>query len=95
MKTLRTRTIRLAYENPELRPVLLPLLTKSAARMVKVWEVIYDGKGSGPAGDGTYIYRTKSEKDAKAFAKQNTAWGRPTEAKMSEVPSNIAQRWGL
>lgn len=30
MSTLRTATIRLAYENPSLRPHLLPLLTKQA-----------------------------------------------------------------
>lgn len=30
MSTLRTAAIRLAYENPELRPVLLPLLAKRA-----------------------------------------------------------------
>lgn len=29
--TLRTATIRLAYENPDLRPVLLPLLVRTAA----------------------------------------------------------------
>ena len=33
MSTLRTATIRLAYENPELRPHLLPLLTKQADQL--------------------------------------------------------------
>jgi hypothetical protein len=32
MSTLRSATIRLAYKNPELRPHLLPLLTKQAGR---------------------------------------------------------------
>lgn len=31
MSTLRTATIRLAYENPELRPVLLPLLARTGS----------------------------------------------------------------
>lgn len=62
---------------------------------MKVWETIYDGPGYGPSGDGTYIHRTKSEKDAKAFAKKNTAWGKPTEATMTEAPANVAARWGM
>lgn len=95
MTTLRARTIRLAAANQDLQPLLLPILARTAAKTVKVWEVVYDGKGSGPAGDGTYIYRTKSEKEAKAFAKQNTAWGKPTEARMTEAPANVAARWGL
>lgn len=31
MSTLRARTIRLAHANPDLRPVLLPLLARTAA----------------------------------------------------------------
>jgi len=31
MSTLRSRTIRLAYQNPELRPHLLPLLKRAAS----------------------------------------------------------------
>jgi ribosomal protein L2 len=37
---LRTATIRLAYENPELRPVLLPLLTKQAAKKGDLLKVV-------------------------------------------------------
>ena len=34
MKSLRNRTLRLAYEKPELRPVLLPLVSgRTAGRM--------------------------------------------------------------
>jgi hypothetical protein len=68
---------------------------KTAARTVKVWEVIYDGKGSGPSGDGTFIYRTRDQREAEAFAKQHTAWGRPTKAQMTEAPKHIAERWGI
>jgi hypothetical protein len=92
---LRSKIIRLAHQQPALRPHLLPLLKEAASKTVKIWEVIYDGAGSGPAGDGTFIYRTKSQKEAEAFAKRNTAWGRPTEATMTEAPVAIARRWGF
>jgi hypothetical protein len=94
MSTLRSKVIRLAHENPELRPHLLPLL-KEAAGTVKVWEVIYDGPGPGAAGDGTSVFRTKSPKEAEAFAKKNTAWGHPTKAQLAEVPASVARRWGF
>ena len=94
-QALRSKVIRLAHQNPELRPHLLPLLKEAASKTVKIWEVIYDGTGSGPAGDGTFIYRTKSQKEAEAFAKRNTAWGRPTEARVADVPVAIARRWGF
>ena len=35
---LRTAAIRLAYENPNLRPVLLPLLTKDAGEVIDLAE---------------------------------------------------------
>jgi hypothetical protein len=39
MSTLRTATIRLAYENPNLRPVLLPLLVGVGVRVaVRKWK---------------------------------------------------------
>ena len=39
MSTLRTATIRLAYENPSLRPVLLPLLVETGVRIaVRKWK---------------------------------------------------------
>lgn len=37
---LRSGLIRLAYENPELRPVLLPLLTKQAAKKGDLLKVV-------------------------------------------------------
>ena len=36
--SLRTAAIRLAYENPSLRPVLLPLLTKDAGEVIDLAE---------------------------------------------------------
>jgi len=42
--SLRTATIRLAYENPELRPVLLPLLMKQAR---DYQDYVYDMRGRG------------------------------------------------
>lgn len=41
-----------------------------AERMIKVWEVLFDGREdgpSGPAGDGTFIERFRSQRDADAF----------------------------
>lgn len=151
---LRSRLIRLAHTNPDLRPDLLPLLRtaqpwsavlsesirnlkgyvesmealaessdsqllkvidktlervlevkeiardsrmtyRRAGRMVRVYEVIYDGEGPGPAGDGTFIFRTRNKKVAEDFAREHTAWGRPTEATSAEVPAQLASRWGV
>lgn len=98
--TLRSKLIRLAHQNRDLRKDILGILVqktpdRTAEKMVKIWEVLYDGKGSGPAGDGTYIYRTRNEKDALKFAKANTAYGSPAVAKSAVVPYRLAQRWGL
>lgn len=45
MKTLRSETIRLAAENPELRPLLLPLL-RTAGVDQETWEEIRDAATS-------------------------------------------------
>lgn len=62
---------------------------------VTVFEVIYDAPAPGPAGDGTHIYRTRSQRDAAAFAARSTAWGRPTTASEAKVSAKLAARWGL
>lgn len=60
-----------------------------------IYEVIYDGAGSGPAGDGTHIARFRTKRDADSFAAQHTAWGRPTTATAAVVSVALARRWGL
>ena len=65
------------------------------AKTIMVWEVLADGPGSGPAGDGTHVRRFRSEREAHTFAAQSTCYGRPTEARLAEVPRRIAERWGM
>lgn len=67
-----------------------------AEKLVKVWEVLADGPGEGPAGDGTHVYRFRSEREATEFAKGKTLYGRDTvTADMVEVSRKLAQRWGM
>lgn len=66
-----------------------------AERLVKVWEVLADGPGEGPAGDGTFVRRFRSESEANQFASTATCYGRPATVLMDEVPRKLAQRWGL
>ncbi len=68
-------------------------MTRTAT--VKVWEVLADTDGEGPAGDGTVVSRFRSERDANAFAARSTCWGRAATASMVEVPRRIAARWGV
>ena len=74
---------------------------------VKVYEILYDvhpngedcpfSQGCGAAGDCTVIHRTRSSRDAQAFAKANTVYGRPITlpVEASIVPRRLASRWGL
>lgn len=50
---------------------------------------------AGPAGDGTFVQRFRSEREAERFAKQNTCYGREAKAIRNEVPRRLAQRWGM
>ncbi len=77
------------------RPAKRASVRNGSTGTVKVYEVLYDGAGSGPAGDGTYIFRSKSKREADAFAKGNTTYGRPAKATLAEVPKRLAERWGL
>ncbi len=65
------------------------------ARTVKVWEVLYDTEGEGPAGDGTVIARFRAERDAKAFAARQTCYGNPARATSTDAPRHVAERWGM
>lgn len=65
---------------------------------VVVYEVLFDGDSdgpAGPAGDGTFVRRFRSEREATSFAKQNTCYGREAKAIRNEVSRRLAQRWGM
>lgn len=62
-------------------------------KLVTVYEVIADGKGEGPAGDGTHIHRFKLTRDAEAFAARNTYYGRPAHVQTAVVSKQLAARW--
>lgn len=65
------------------------------AKTIRVWEVLVDTNGAGPAGDGTIVRRFRSEKEAKSVASSSTCYGRPAEAKPFDAPRRLAERWGL
>ena len=72
-----------------------------AERTYTVFEVLFDTEGdnAGPMGDGTFIRRfhAKDEKIARAFAAENTTYGRSPASciKSDGVPKRLAQRWGI
>jgi len=63
--SLRTATIRLAYANPELRPVLLPLLTKEAATGSELETAML---GAFPWATYSWVYSTPPEDAASTAA---------------------------
>lgn len=65
------------------------------SKTVKVYEVLHGGKGSGPAGDGTYIYRTGEKCTAEDFARTHTCYGGPATVQETDAPRHLAQRWGV
>ena len=66
-----------------------------AERTVTVYEILFDGTGSGAAGDGTHTYRTRDECEAREFAARNTCWGQPATVSSVNAPLRIARRWGV
>jgi len=68
---------------------------ENPAGNVTAWEVLYDGPGAGPAGDGTYVDRFGSAALAKSFARGRTAYRRgPAIVTKVSVPRRPAERWG-
>lgn len=68
----------------------------AAKKTCTVYEVLVDGPGAGPAGDGTRIHRFRDAKVAEAFAKGQTCYGKPATAEKREgVPRHLAERWGV
>jgi hypothetical protein len=68
---------------------------KRADRTIRVWEVLVDGAGEGPAGDGTYVRRFGSEREAVGFASQATCYGGPATVDFVDAPARLAGRWGF
>ncbi len=62
---------------------------------VRIYEVLYDVDRPGPAADGTVIYRSKSKREAEAFAASHTCYGKPATAEPADVPRRLAERWGV
>jgi hypothetical protein len=67
----------------------------SGSKTVRVWEVVADTDGEGPAGDGTVVFRFGSEHEAEAFAARSTCYGRPAIAHATDAPKHVAARWGF
>lgn len=65
----------------------------AAEKTKRVYEILADGKGSGPAGDGTYVVRFRKQGDADAFAKTATYYGRPTSVTTADVSTKLYRRW--
>lgn len=66
----------------------------ASKKLVRVYVVIADGKGEGPACDGTFVHRFRSQKEADDFAGKSTHYGRPATVQVDEVPRSLAERWG-
>ncbi len=65
------------------------------ARTVRVYEILVDGPGEGPAGSGTYVRRTRDRREADRIAASSTCWGRPAQVTEVDAPRDLARRWGL
>lgn len=66
-----------------------------ASKTVKVYEILVDGPGEGAAGDGTFIRRTRDQREANRIAASSTCYGRPATVSEVDAPRHLAQRWGL
>lgn len=70
-------------------------------KTIRVYEVLYhvpDGHPDdhgGAAGDGSFIYRTRSRTDAQRFATGRRAYQGPAVVESADVPASVARRWGL
>jgi hypothetical protein len=67
---------------------------------VRVYEVVYSvdddspAAHGGPAGDGSFVWRSRSAADAAAFARTATYYGRPATVSWTDAPRRTAERWG-
>ena len=64
-----------------------------AKQTFRVYEVLADIDGDGPACDGTAVFRFRNEQTANGFAASSTCYGRPAKVQFDDVPKRIFQRW--
>lgn len=60
------------------------------------WFTIIDGKGSGPAGDGTFVVKfggKGAEDRCRALASKSTCRGVPATAEQATAPAKVYARW--
>lgn len=70
------------------------------AKPITVFEVLWHSDEpsqayAGPAGDGSFIYRTRNKGDAERFAKGKRCYSEDASVGEVVVPRKLAQRWGL
>lgn len=66
-------------------------------RTIRIYTVVAQvgAVGGGPAGDGSRVFRFRSEREAKSFAVGKALYGQPTTVDVDEVPVSLARRWGV
>ena len=70
-------------------------------KLYPVFEIIVDGRPggpAGPAGDGTFIQRFRTQREALEYVSVfgATTYGRPTQVGEAHmVPRRLMERWGL
>lgn len=55
--------------------------------------VLYAGRGSGPAGDGTHTKRFTVRENAESFAAGKTYYGQPATVQEEETSLKVFKRW--
>lgn len=70
------------------------------AKHILVFEVLWHSDEpsqayAGPAGDGSFTYRTRKKVEADRFAVGKHYYGKDASVRESAVPRRLAQRWGL
>lgn len=65
-------------------------------RTIRVYTVVAQcgAVGGGPAGDGSRVFRFRSERQANEFAEGKTLYGQPATVDQDDVPVSLARRWG-
>jgi hypothetical protein len=66
-------------------------------RTVRVFTVVAQtgAVGGGPAGDGSRVFRFRSERQARTFAVGKALYGQPATVDQDDVPVSLARRWGV
>lgn len=66
-------------------------------RTVRIYTVVAQvgAIGGGPAGDGSRVFRFRSEREARSFAVGKALYGQPATVDSDDVPVHLARRWGV